>query len=465
MSDHRTALVPISTWEYQSPELYQRGVQTDVGLLAEALVYYEKLLVYPGNPHEFASLVRWFVQRGLINNLLALLRDGTIQIYYYAFSVQVFMDGSPFSLLNITDEVMSKPNSFARRYVDNGILINEFPSHVEFDQFRKAIEGRIIEVKVEDFGPTVENANADYFNPKRNALLTQLFLDESYSLKRLGVPPEVEVGARLNQQGKLDLTWNFDIERVARDLGIRGVDGQASAGLVLLTIPLSAAANANRYLLSAMKQGSDLYLPQPISVAIGDKLYEASIGEIQSAVEELQEDVEFPDLRVLMNADEVGFEDVLLFRRKAGRFREWLQDEAERDRKAFLAYHKEVAVATNFSRGVRKSLRLFGLLGGSGAFGAVVGATISTNPVVGGVVGAVAGSGLTLLSQLGEGLMGGWKPVAFGDWYAKRIGKIREASDARETLSAPLGLNRTQRRAEERRLSKARKRNRRKRRR
>src|SRR5918999_3939982 len=77
VSDHSMAFVPIPTWEYQSPELHKRGIQIDIGLLAEALVYYDKLLVYPGNRHEFASFVRWFAQRGLINELIALLRDGT----------------------------------------------------------------------------------------------------------------------------------------------------------------------------------------------------------------------------------------------------------------------------------------------------------------------------------------------------------------------------------------------------
>lgn len=461
MSDHSTAFVPIPTWEYQSPELRKRGIQIDIGLLAEALVYYDKVLVYPGNRHEFASFVRWFAQRGQINELIALLADGTIQIYDYAFLVHAFVHEGQFQLMNITDEVMSQPNSFAGRYIDNGLLINEFSSHLEFDQFRKAIEGKTIEVKVDGFGPTVENATADYFNPKRNALLTQVFLNDSYALNGLGTPPEVEVLVRRQKlTGKVDVSWNFNVEAVARTLGIKGVDTRVSPGLALLTFPLSAAANANRYLLSAMKEHSDLYLPQPISFAIGDKLYEASIGQTQVAIEELEEDVDFPDLRLLLNRGEVGFQEVLLFRRKAVKFRKWLQDETARDRRAFFAYHKELAEEVNFTRGVRKSLRLFGALGGS-AVGTGLGVAISPDPLVGGVTGSLIGSGLTLL--LGEGLMSGWKPVAFGNWYAARIVKILEANEAREKLLRPLGLDQAQLRGEERRLANARKRNKRKR--
>jgi tetratricopeptide (TPR) repeat protein len=464
MSDHSIAFVPIPTWEYQSPELYKREIQIDIGLLAEALVYYDKLLVYPGNPHQFASFVRWFTQRGQINELIALLRDGTIQIYDYAFLINPLVHEGQFQLLNITDEVMSQPNSFARRYIENGLLVNEFPSHLEFDQFQKAIEDKVIEVKVDGFGPTVENATADFFNPKRNALLTQVYLDDSYALNGLGTPPEVEVIVRRRKyNGKIDVSWNFDVETVARALGIKGVDTRVSPGLALLTFPLSAAANANRYLLSAMKQHSDLYLPQPISFAIGDKLYEASIGQTQVAIEELQEDVDFPDLRLLLNQGEVGFEDVLLFRRKAVKFRKWLQDEAERDRRAFFAYHKELAEEANFTRGIRKSLRLFGAVGGGSALGTALGVAISPDPLIGGVAGSITGGVLTFLSQLGEGLMAGWKPVAFGNWYAARIMKIREAKETQQRFLTPLGLDRADRQAKNRQLKKVRRRNKRKR--
>jgi hypothetical protein len=465
MSDHHTAFVALPTWEYQSPELRRRGIEIDVGLLAETLVYYEKLLVYPGNRHEFASLVRWFAQRGLINELIALLRYGVLQIYDYAFLVQTFVDRGQFHLLNITDTVMSQPNSFWGRYIDNGILIKEFSSHLEFEQFQQAIDGKVIEVKVDDFGPTVENANADYFNPKRNALLTQLLLEDLYAEKGLGPPPEVEVSVRRSQSGSVELSWNFDAEAIAGSLGITGVDTRVSPGLAFLTLPLSAAANANRYLLSAMSQQSDLFLPQPISVPVGDKLYEASIGQTQVAIEEFQEEVEFPDLRLLVNGGEIEFQDVLLFRCKAGRFRKWLQDEADRDRSALLAYHKEVAVEVNFTRGLRKSLHLFGVLGGGSALGAAVGTQTSADPLVGGVVGAIVGSGLSYVSQLGEGLMADWKPVVFGNWYSARIAKIREANRAQERQLKPLGLDRAHSDADDRRLTKARKRSRRKRRR
>ena len=81
MSEHTTALVPIETWAYQSPELRASGKQIDVGLLAESLVYYEAILLNIGNQPQLAELLRWLIGQGALEDFLALLRDGTIRIY------------------------------------------------------------------------------------------------------------------------------------------------------------------------------------------------------------------------------------------------------------------------------------------------------------------------------------------------------------------------------------------------
>ena len=37
MSDHAKAFVPLGTWCYHSPELKHKGIDIDIGLLAESL--------------------------------------------------------------------------------------------------------------------------------------------------------------------------------------------------------------------------------------------------------------------------------------------------------------------------------------------------------------------------------------------------------------------------------------------
>lgn len=101
MNDHTTAVVPIETWAFQSPRLRRGGQVLDVGLLAEALIYYDRVLVVPSTypagakvlavqppistgpePPEtpqFVHLIDWFVQHGCYSELLGLLRHGGLR--------------------------------------------------------------------------------------------------------------------------------------------------------------------------------------------------------------------------------------------------------------------------------------------------------------------------------------------------------------------------------------------------
>ena len=62
MSDHTTALVPIEAWCFNSPEVRYKGNHIDVGLFAESLIYYDRILLNVGNPSQFAELIKWLVE-------------------------------------------------------------------------------------------------------------------------------------------------------------------------------------------------------------------------------------------------------------------------------------------------------------------------------------------------------------------------------------------------------------------
>ncbi|HWP93383.1 MAG TPA: hypothetical protein VNN20_14410 [Thermodesulfobacteriota bacterium] len=80
MSDHTTALVPLESWCYNSPELRASGKSIDVGLLVEALIYYDRVIVNVGNQPQFAELLNWFIAQKKYNDFLALVNDGVIRI-------------------------------------------------------------------------------------------------------------------------------------------------------------------------------------------------------------------------------------------------------------------------------------------------------------------------------------------------------------------------------------------------
>jgi hypothetical protein len=61
ISDSSVALVPVASGYFQSPELFARGRTVDTGLLAEALIFYDRVLVHAfaeWRPKIFGDLVR-----------------------------------------------------------------------------------------------------------------------------------------------------------------------------------------------------------------------------------------------------------------------------------------------------------------------------------------------------------------------------------------------------------------------
>ncbi|HWP93384.1 MAG TPA: hypothetical protein VNN20_14415 [Thermodesulfobacteriota bacterium] len=188
-----------------------------------------------------------------------------------------------------------------------------------------------------------------------------------------------------------------------------------------------------------------MYLGQPISVLVGDKLYESGkqISKVHSIIEELHQKVEFPDLRQLVNCGKIGLKEILIIRKKARKFREWLQQESDRDRDAIIAYHHEVAKEAGFTKLGRKRLNLIGVIGG-GAIGSVVGSVVSghSGAALGGAAGSTVGYVLDIASKLGAD----WKPVVFGNWFRDRIEKVldnkeRLALMAFKPLSSSAALN------------------------
>src|SRR5262245_11306688 len=86
MSDHKTALVPVEAWCYASPELLDEGQNVDIGLFAEALIYYDVVTVLFTSPSNFESFLRWFFESGHLSELISLIDAGFVRIYYSNFT-------------------------------------------------------------------------------------------------------------------------------------------------------------------------------------------------------------------------------------------------------------------------------------------------------------------------------------------------------------------------------------------
>jgi hypothetical protein len=428
---HTVALVPLGAGYHQSMDVFARGRSIDTGLLAEALIYYEHLLIQVDNPTQFSQLISLLIQQGLsLANIIALFKDGVIGIYNFAFTTNPYVDFlSPdniqiHGLYNIQDKTMLEPNSFFKRFLGFEPLRRVIEARGEFDRFAAALEGRVIEVKAAEIGAdAIDNAYQDFLNPKRSALMAQELVNEIYRIKSMGKAPEITVDIREGPEGSI-VSWNFPLNRLP-------VVEQETRIKAAITLPLSTAAEANKYLWASDKLKCDLFLARPVSILVGDKLYEAgdvamrSRMKTRNVIDELEARVEFPDLRRYVNADKIDFPRVLEIRKKAKKFREWLQQEAGRDRDAIIAYHKEVAKESGFTNIGRRALRLFGVFGGA-ALGATAGAALGNmaGAAGGSVLGAASGKGITYLAELAASIGEKRTPVVFGDWYSAKIATL-----------------------------------------
>jgi hypothetical protein len=430
VSDHSTALVPIEAWGYSSPELKAAGGNCDPGLLAEALIYYERVLLNLTTETQWADLLIWLLATKRYEDFVALVRAKEIVVYDYSFfTAPLEQRNGEYSLWNVQDPVQAKPGTFVERIMEKPVVRDALRNQRRHKILLEALQDRIIEVKSDEFGPSIENARIDVIDPRRNAVIIQEFVDAVYRIRNLGRPPEVQASVSAKPDGTgHTITWNVDFNQLAllagKHIGFhRG-------------FPLVAAALSNRYLQSAATESCDLFLGGPIDRLVGDKLYETvrSPGKSGEIIAELKQRVEFPSVRNHVNAGRLDLGHALELRRRAKRFREWLQQESDRDRDAIVAYHNEVAKEAGYKKFGRKMLSLFGVLGGGAVGGAIGGAVAGP---VGGAVGSAAGSGITFLVDLGSKIGGEWKPVIFGNWMRERVEKqVREAEDAHEDHGA-----------------------------
>ena len=366
MSDHKMALVPLESWCYASPELRAAGRSIDIGLFAEALIYYDCVAIIPANQPQFAEFITWFIKQGRFGELLTMIKQGVVKIYDYSFITAAVEKDGVYTIWNIQDPIQARTDTFEQRYLYHPSIEAVLPAKARHRiKVYEAIRGNVIEVKAEQFGNAVENARKDFEDPHRNQLNVQAFVDELYRFRGLGHPPEVQaVVVKVGDGSTHNITVNVDFSKLSE---LAGKDLNFNKGT-----PLTAGAHSNRLIWSASQLGCDLFLPKPMSRLVGDKLYESAetIAKAGGLIEQLERTVEFPDIRQLVNSGVLGLTDLMVIRSKAAKFRVWLQQEAERDRDAIVAYHNEVARESGLKNAGRKALSMFGILCGGAIGGA-----------------------------------------------------------------------------------------------
>lgn len=439
MSDHTTALVPLETWAYHAPLLRRQAQRFDVGLLAEALVYYDRVVVVPEafvgvgvlgtaaippghspptppvpfKRPAFVDLVDWFASRGALESLISLLRDGSLEVLHYQFWTMPFMKDGSYIIVNSNSRAETQGPTFTQHVLQHASMDQVVSRPRQRQRLYAALDRRVTEVPIGDYALAGKEAQRDYMNPTACVYALQVFLDEIFPVLGLQSPPQAEVVAEASGSS---LSFNVEFDRL-----------QAALGPQLSFAPptlLSAFALSHRLLWTAAERSCDLFLPDPMSPLINAKLVQAlnKRNSPQEIVSGLKSAVAFPDIRTMVNSGSLSFEEALAIRSRAGRFRGWLQQQAERDADALIAYHHEVAQAHGLTRYAPKVLKML-LAGGGAAVGDTVGG------LGGAALGAVLGPTLEPATEyalrLALNFEADWKPVVFGTWMREFTERAR----------------------------------------
>jgi hypothetical protein len=421
----------------------------DVGLLAEALIYYDRVLLVPSSfpssgkvwpkdqptpptnrhPEEpvearppFIELLNWFSARQELSEFLALLADGTVTVYHYAFTtLPMLHPNGNYSVWNAHDSEEAEQPTFIKRVVGHRSLYDVVPKARHRQKLYRVLQDKVVERKSDQFERAVENARRDISDEVASVRVVQAFVDQVRSFLPENFPERIVATAVERTPERTRITYNVNFNELGKYFAPRLDFSEAT--------PLIGLAQSNRTLWSAALEYADLYLPAPLSVISSLKLAEGNERRMQHhyLVQTLEREVEFPDIRRLVNEGALSFREVLVIRRHARSFRAWLQTRAERDSNALWAYHNEVAVAAGLTRAGRKVLRMFGaLVGPASALGAQsVGLSLLEAGVIGTVTAGLAPplveKGVDYVFDLASKLDQEWKPVVFGDWAKQYV--------------------------------------------
>jgi len=410
-NDHRRTFVPVEAWEYNSPLLKVQGHHTDIGLFAEALLYYDQVIVDIQTPRQLADIVAWAARNGHIGRLIQIIRDGIVTVHHHGFLTGAVNQGGIYSVWNV-QELGASDEHFLERVVYHADLRTLHSR--QSAALIKAIEGNFLVSRAHDYELPVADSRVALRDPAKCSRLVQTFVDEIFEHGSHQIPPEISCVIHETGPETWNATYNVDFARIGSMTGGK-LDFRADT-------PILGEAQCNKVIWTASRLGVDLYLGAVLSALTRAKLTEARdrSGRPQEIIDELELEVELPDVHQAVNDGHMDLGEVLGYRDRAARFRDWLRMLSETDRSAALAYYHDEFSASPAAKGALTTLKLFGALSSVAVpvspalHSTIIGPTIS-----------VAGGAATFLSLVAERYVSDWKPRVFGDWLGHQAKKRR----------------------------------------
>lgn len=412
---HKSALVPIEAWEYNSPFLKYLGKASDIGSFAEALIYYEKVYVVISTPKQFEEFVMFFVKGDKVDVLIELIKDKVINFFYYTF-LSTAMDNPERKEFSIWNFNFTKGNYQHSEFIRLVVNIANLPiSSNRRHKLWKAIVDNVIDEDSSQYNPPILDAKDAMQDGGKVSILVQAYLDNIYKNLNVGKPPVIETRIDNLTPEKWNIVTNYNF-RVVNELTQNKLDFRQE-------MPLIGEVQSNRLIWTSLIRGHDLFLGDVMSQVVGNKLEEAEekINKAENVIDELKARVEFPDIRSLVNNGSLSIEEIFNIRIHADKFRTWLQQEGERDRDAIIAYHNEVTKASGIRKRVSSTLKVFGVISGglaSPVYQAVTKDLSLTSNIIAGGAGLALGG---FLNNVASSISKDWRPVVFGEWIKKEI--------------------------------------------
>lgn len=411
-NNHTTAIVPIEVWAYNSPYLVLKKMKNDIGLFAEALIYYDQVYVVIQSEAQFYDFVFYFEKQGKINLLIDLIRSGVVKFYHYSYLTALVNKDNVFHFVNIQDTEQEKKNVFLDRIIYKS-NIEKFTHANKRSKIYSCVAENYIEEKATGNDLAIINSREGSHDKHKCDMLLQSFLNNFYIKLNLGHAPIVDSKVENKKYDDEELwrtNWYFDFRKI-NELSENQIDFRNE-------MPFLGLANSNKFLYSAAKNNFDLFLGDVMSDVTGNTIAEANAksNSIKKTIDMLESKVEYPDIRTAVNSNILNIETVIQIRNKAKKFRNWLQSGADRDRDQIIAYHNEVSKELGFSKFAAGTLKLFGFIFKYGypiyeitspTKNAV---SIGSSPFVG-----------TFLDYLANKIDEKWAPVVFGEWVKKKV--------------------------------------------
>jgi hypothetical protein len=190
LRDHKTTYCPIMPLAL---DVRDNGARIDIGLMAEALLYYDHVYIDVCSSDGMAAFLRELFQRDCYREVRELFETGVLRVASHTFGIApvMTMDGTTSiwgALLHGYDK-----KSFTERHVT--------PEVVAACHTKKAMEwmlatmtSRLREFHSSTFEEAIQEARRDAQVPERAALSLQVYVDELWRLRKVpGQPPRVNV--------------------------------------------------------------------------------------------------------------------------------------------------------------------------------------------------------------------------------------------------------------------------------